>query len=487
MNSREYWQAREAAQLQHNLTEEAEYDRRLAKIYQDMLDACQKEIDSFYAKYASAEGITLAEAKKRVSKMDVAAYERKAARYVAEKNFSKRANDELRLYNATMQINRLELLKANIGLELLAGHAELESFMAEILQGRTMDELRRQAGILGESVKNNAKAARAIVNSSFHNAGFSDRIWAYQDLLRNELSSLLQSGLIQGKNPRTLARELRKTFDAGISNTERLMRTELARVQTEAQKESFLRNGFTEYTFVVNGRCCDICKALDGKHFKVEDMEPGENAPPMHPNCRCSTAAWEDSDEYEAWLDFLSKGGTTAEWNRLKENSAVANTGRSGIIKIERAMANGLRRSVYHVLSDEEIEAIRADIKAIGADETVFEFNSGSQTGYSDKYDIINVRGDVLPDNASTHPRDLMSSRAVLAHEYYGHRAYRGTNLEAGSWNDEFRASYMAAKNAPNLTDEDRYYLILDALERAKEAGVTISYNDFIRRVLYGY
>ena len=97
MNSREYWQAREAAQLQHNLTEEAEYDPRLAKIYQDMLDACQKEIDSFYAKYASAEGITLAEAKKRVSKMDVAAYERKAARYVAEKNFSKRANDERRL------------------------------------------------------------------------------------------------------------------------------------------------------------------------------------------------------------------------------------------------------------------------------------------------------------------------------------------------------------------------------------------------------
>lgn len=325
MNSREYWQAREAAQLQHNLTEEAEYDRRLAKIYQDMLDACQKEIDSFYAKYASAEGITLAEAKKRVSKMDVAAYERKAARYVAEKNFSKRANDELRLYNATMQINRLELLKANIGLELLAGHAELESFMTEILQGRTMDELRRQAGILGERVKNNAKAARAIVNSSFHNATFSDRIWAYQDLLRNELSSLLQSGLIQGKNPRTLARELRKTFDAGISNTERLMRTELARVQTEAQKESFLRNGFTEYTFVVNGRCCDICKALDGKHFKVEDMEPGENAPPMHPNCRCSTAAYEDDEEYEAWLDFLSKGGTTAEWNRLKENHAVAN------------------------------------------------------------------------------------------------------------------------------------------------------------------
>lgn len=79
-----------------------------------------------------------------------------------------------------------------------------------------------------------------------------------------------------------------------------------------------------------------------------------------------------------------------------------------------------------------------------------------------------------------------MSSRAVIAHEYYGHRVFRGTKLERGSWNDEFRASYMAAKHAPNLSDSDRRYLILDALERAKESGISVKYNDFIRRVLYG-
>ena len=35
---------------------------------------------------------------------------------------------------------------------------------------------------------------------------------------------------------------------------------------------------------------------------------------PRHPNCRCSIAAYEDSDEYEAGLDYLDKGGSTAEW-----------------------------------------------------------------------------------------------------------------------------------------------------------------------------
>lgn len=310
-----YWAKREEEALRQRITDEKEYDKRIKEIYADMLDACQKEIDSFYGKYASAEGISINEAKKRVSRLDIEAYERKAERYVREKNFSKEANAEMRLYNATMKINRLEMLKANIGLELISGHDELEKFMEKILQGRTEDELKRQAGILGDTIRDNAKAAHSIVNASFHNATFSDRIWMYQDLLKADLAKLLQSGMIQGKNPRVLARELESKFGASKYNAERLMRTELARVQTDAQKKSFQRMDFEEYTFHANSNCCDACQALNGKHFKVKDMMPGENSAPIHPGCRCSCSAYEDSDEYEAWLDYLSKGGTTEEWN----------------------------------------------------------------------------------------------------------------------------------------------------------------------------
>lgn len=84
-----------------------------------------------------------------------------------------------------------------------------------------------------------------------------------------------------------------------------------------------------------------------------------------------------------------------------------------------------------------------------------------------------------------------MSSRAALAHEYYGHKhfndVYGANNPPPGAWNDEFRASYFAALNAPNLSDMDRMYLMMDALERAKEAGVNIKITDTIRKVLYGY
>lgn len=319
MNSKTYWQQREEEALKHYITDEAAYDKQIKRIYTNMLDSIQSEINAFYGKYASAEGITLAEAKKRVSALDIAAYERKAKRYVKNKDFSKQANEEMRLYNATMKINRLEMLKANIGLELIAGHDELEKFMADILQGRTVAELERQAGILGETIRNNAKTANAIVNGSFHNGTFSDRIWQYQDIMRNDLGKLLQTGLIQGKNARALTKDLHKylvgdkTGKGATYNVERLMRTELARVQTEAQKQSFEQNGFLWYTFHANvnpskSHTCDICRGLDGKHFKVADMMPGTNAPPMHPHCRCSTSAYEDSAEYDAWLEQISKG-----------------------------------------------------------------------------------------------------------------------------------------------------------------------------------
>ena len=86
--NRRYWAEREAEALKNRITDEKEYDKRIRQIHQDMLNACEKEIESFYGKYANAEGITIAEAKKRVSQHDVKAFERKAAKYVKEKNFS---------------------------------------------------------------------------------------------------------------------------------------------------------------------------------------------------------------------------------------------------------------------------------------------------------------------------------------------------------------------------------------------------------------
>ena len=322
MNSQEYWKKRETEAKKHNIQDEEEYNRQIQEIYENMMDEINKEINGFYARYAKKEKITMAEAKRRADQLDIKAYERKAKKYVATKDFSDQANEEMRIYNLTMKVNRLELLKANIGLEMVSGFDEMQKYFDKKLSERTIEEFRRQAGILGASVMENGKMVHAIVNASFQNATYSERIWGYQGMLKAEIQGLLASGLIGGKNPKVLARHLEKRFGVSRSNAERLMITELARVQTEAQKQSFIRNGFEEYEYVACSKTdvCSICQALDGKHFKIEDMMPGTNAPPMHPRCHCSVAAYEDSEDYEKWLDFLEQGGTTEEWKRLKKS-----------------------------------------------------------------------------------------------------------------------------------------------------------------------
>lgn len=387
----DYWRKREEDALRHYISEERKYDKELKKIYADMLAECRAEIDRFYGKYAAAEKITITEAKRRVAKLDIEAYERKAKRYVKEKNFSQRANEEMRLYNATMKINRLEMLKANIGLELISGHDELNRFMAEVLKGRTMDELTRQAGILGKTIRGNAKMANSIVNASFHNATFSQRVWSNLALLQNELNQLLQRGLIQGKNPRELARDLRKAFDSSVYHSERLMRTELARVQIDAQKKSFEENGFEHYEFIANANCCDSCQRLNGKHFEVKKMTPGENAAPLHPNCRCSVAAWEDSEDYDAWLDYLSKGGTTEEWNRLqKAEKSVAKKFNSGIIESGARITN-----LFSKEADDFAEMYYKEIRSFSTDSKRIAENLGKS-----EEDIKKVKAYLFEDKS---------------------------------------------------------------------------------------
>lgn len=301
-----YWKDRERKHQEERITDEKKILRLMEKRYQHAYDSILAEINQAYANYASREKITIEEARMRADKADIKAYAEKAREYVRDKNFSPRANSEMRLYNLTMRVNRLELLKTNIGLEMVDLFDNLDKFYSQTLSDEAIKEFERQAGILGESANPNEKAIERIVHSSFHNATFSERIWANQTALKSELDKLLVRGFTQGKNPRVLAREIRNAFGVSKYEADRLMITEMGRVQAEAQKESYNKFGYDEYEYIAESTACEVCADLDGEIFKVEDMEVGKNAHPMHPNCHCSTAAHFDR---EAWDKDLKARG----------------------------------------------------------------------------------------------------------------------------------------------------------------------------------
>lgn len=295
-----YWRKREKEHMKKREKDVNKIARRLKKNQEQTMKEIEKEINAFYGRYASKEGLTIEEVKKKVSEFDIKEYEEKAKKYVAmskskdeetrQRAFTKSANDEMRLYNLTMRANRLELLKANIHLDLLSMRSYEERELYNHLINMTEGEYKRLAGMLGESVTFNAKKLASIVNSSFLTATWSDRLWKNQEALRLELNKLLNLNIVQGAGARKMAQKLRETFDTSVSASERLLRTETARVQTDVFLDVAKQLDIEKYEWIAEPSACPKCSALDGKVFYLTKGRWGTNLVPLHPNCMCALA-----------------------------------------------------------------------------------------------------------------------------------------------------------------------------------------------------
>ena len=289
----------ELKHIEQSLKDDRKMKRELAKVYNSSLEDIQRHIDADIQRFAHKEGVSMAEAKRIISKTDVEAFQSTARRYVEEKNFSPKANRELRKFNVTMRTNRLELLQARINLDIVALALEEEQLTGQHIAQETIAEYERQAGILAMAAPAQAQLntlATAAVLSSVAGATFSDRIWANQVELRNEVNQAIERALIRGEHPRKSAANIkhliRDEYGKKQRAAERILITETSRAQIIAQRESYKDAGIDQYIYLAEPSACDICAELDDKVFKVKDMVIGVNAPFMHPWCKCSTAGY---------------------------------------------------------------------------------------------------------------------------------------------------------------------------------------------------
>ncbi len=294
-----YWKKRELANQLNQIKDEKETMTQIEKNFFITLGDVEHQIKVFYERYAKTEGISIEEVQKRVSEHDVKAFQKKAKEYVKNKDFSPEANAELKLYNATMRINRLELLKAEINLHLTNLTEENNKEITDHLEKLGKTEYARQAGILDTELRYSKEGIKAIVNSDYKYGNFSKTLWTNQKALMNTIEVMLRRSIIQGGNSTELVGRLRKQFDVSVHEAKRLLVTEAARVQGDVQIDSMEQAGYEEYVYLSEPTACDICKHLDGQHFKIKDREVGVNYYPMHPFCKCSSAAYYDSEKLD--------------------------------------------------------------------------------------------------------------------------------------------------------------------------------------------
>lgn len=308
MADNSYWSKRLKQEMMAKQASEADVDQAMSALYRVHQTNIEKEIQAFYQKYADDEGVSITEAKKRADKVDVQAFADKAKRYVEEKDFSPQANAELKLYNLKMRVSRAELLQYNMDLELLALGEGERQLTEKFLKAGFADEVKSQSGILGEYIKNPKTVERsmeAVLNVPFEGVTWSERIWERQQALRQVVARTAHETLVRGRNAMAMIPTFRREFGVSKSAAKRLAVTEVARVQSEAQKISMTANGFDEYEYIAEPSACPICAKLNGNIYKVSEMEPGKNCAPMHPHCHCSTAPHMDRDKTWDKIDKL--------------------------------------------------------------------------------------------------------------------------------------------------------------------------------------
>lgn len=295
--------AQELKHIEESLKDDRKYKRRLARLHRESLDNIRREINADIERFAEREGVSMAKAKKMVSKTDVEAYQSRARRYVKEKDFSSQANREMRRYNVTMRTNRLELLQARVNLEIVSLASEEEVLLQEHLPTTMMKEYNRQAGILAMTAASQShinRMYRSTMLSDVRGATFSDRIWQNQKELRNSVNTAIERTLIRGESPMTsttqIMRSIRSDYTSKRYAAERIAVTETARAQSIAARESFEDAGIDKYIWIAEQDACEDCESLNGQVFELGKFGIGLNAVPKHPNCRCSIAAYVDDE-----------------------------------------------------------------------------------------------------------------------------------------------------------------------------------------------
>ncbi|MCZ9642009.1 MULTISPECIES: hypothetical protein [Lactobacillus] len=312
-----YWDARESAEqawMKEQLAKDERFNKELDRAYQVAIDNINKEIQANIDKIGGVQNLVTASQMAEYERLAKQAVDHanelmKAGHKVTKKDFSPEVNARLKVYNATMRVNQLELMKSKIAVHNLNLGMDIQAKIADKLYDDYIKEMERQAGILGLSAKNASlwtdREVMNLISAQSANGVFSQRIWANTDVLKAKLDGILATGIIRGSNPREMARYLRDqvsdTFKNAVYASERLARTESARVQHKAQLKSLKDNGYDFCKWHLEPGACKICIGIreDATKYGL-GVYRTEDVPdiPVHPNCRCAISAyWVDEDK----------------------------------------------------------------------------------------------------------------------------------------------------------------------------------------------
>lgn len=302
----DYWRDRfkqlEAAQNRKGADTYADIEQQYRRALREM----EGKISTWYQRLADNNGVSMAEARKMLSKKELKEFKwdvNDYIRYGKQNAIDQRWMRELENASAKFHISRLEALKLQTqqSLEAMFGN-QLDSVDAAMkriyLDGyyHTAYELQRGFQIGWDIAGLDQRKIEKVVSKPWAVDGrnFSERIWGNKRKLISEVHSELTQDIILGRDPQKAIDAIARKMNTSKVNAGRLVMTEEAYFSSAAQKECFNDLEVEEYEIVatLDSHTSDICRSMDGKVFPMKDYKEGVTAPPFHVWCRSCTVPY---------------------------------------------------------------------------------------------------------------------------------------------------------------------------------------------------
>lgn len=297
----------------------AQYDARLREAQLDI----QRQIESFYGRYAVENKVTIKDARKILNSKELEEFN--SVDLAKFRSMSLQSNPEYeKLLNSIsyrVRISRLEALEAKIRMtmiELYGGTNGLQAIaysgLAEVYQDSYLKNMYvfLQFGALSGVVTHlDDNVMKTMLSYNWSGKEFSTRIWGHQDEALKKIRSELEKSFTSGRSLKKTARALTNITDASYSRAEALVRTEANFFHGYAAHNSYVDAGVDKYEILatLDMRTSERCRNEDGEIYEVTKYQPGKTAPPFHVRCRSTTVAYFDDEEYMDGEKRQSKDG----------------------------------------------------------------------------------------------------------------------------------------------------------------------------------
>jgi SPP1 gp7 family putative phage head morphogenesis protein len=299
-----YWQDRQEKKYLAGEKKIDQYYKDLEKSFEQAKREMQSVINDFYWRFAEENQLSFAGAQLKLSKTEIG--DLQAFIDKAYENMGK-YNLELNNMSIRARITRYEALQKQIDAQIQQLYAieyqyKGEELLKEVHSDsyyRTWFNIDQYHGFHQEFAQISAQKVDELIKYPFDGADFSTRLWKQKDHMFQKLNESITTMLIQGRNPKTLAGEMSKTFGTKEYEAYRLLHTEGSFVIEQGSQAAYTEDGVEKYEWLatLDMKTCERCAERDGKTYDVGKGIVGVSMPPLHAFDRCTTVpAYDDKD-----------------------------------------------------------------------------------------------------------------------------------------------------------------------------------------------